>query len=187
MFTGNPFSQRELLEFQRQFRPDTCPYALMGANHLFERSLQAGRWQRGVQWLLGRQRSTLYDLEDVKARTRVTHSHYCGVRAVPVSQIRGTDGRLQDFDGEFHPLQERVKYRWVSVAAAWFQDHGLPAVELVKVRNLYFVIDGHHRVSVARSLHKQDIDAIVTEWEVAGLLPWESGATAALEKPAFAA
>jgi hypothetical protein len=39
----------------------------------------------------------------------------------------------------------------------------MPPVDLVKVGEIYFVRDGHHRVSVARALGRTDIDANVTE------------------------
>jgi hypothetical protein len=39
----------------------------------------------------------------------------------------------------------------------------MPPVSLYKVGDLYFVRDGHHRVSVAKSQGRDDIDAYVTE------------------------
>ena len=39
----------------------------------------------------------------------------------------------------------------------------LPPVDLMKIGEIYFVRDGHHRVSVARALGARDIDAYVTE------------------------
>jgi hypothetical protein len=39
----------------------------------------------------------------------------------------------------------------------------MPPVDLVRVGEIYFVRDGHHRVSVARALGRSDIDAYVTE------------------------
>ena len=39
----------------------------------------------------------------------------------------------------------------------------MPPVELLKVGDIYFVRDGHHRVSVARALGRADIDAYVTD------------------------
>jgi hypothetical protein len=78
-----------------------------------------------------------------------------------------------DFDSQFQPLNARVRERWLSVAAAWYQGLGLPAVELVKIGRYYFVLDGNHRVSVARAMGKLEIDAEVIELQVTGRLPWE--------------
>ena len=87
-------------------------------------------------------------------------------------RIQGSEGRCRDFDRGFAPLQDHTRERWLSVAVAWLQGHALPAVDLVEVGELYFVRDGHHRISVARALGCVDIDASVTVWEAAGPLPW---------------
>jgi hypothetical protein len=39
----------------------------------------------------------------------------------------------------------------------------MPPVDLVRIGQIYFVRDGHHRISVARALGRTDIDAYVTE------------------------
>ena len=44
---------------------------------------------------------------------------------------------------------------------------------LVEVAGLYFVVDSHHRISVARVLGEREIQAVVTIWQVAGPLPWK--------------
>jgi hypothetical protein len=48
----------------------------------------------------------------------------------------------------------------------------------VQIGNLYFVRDGHHRISVARALGQRSIEAKVTVWQVTGPLPWQAGAAA---------
>jgi len=60
----------------------------------------------------------------------------------------------------------------------------LPPVELVQVGDVYFVRDGHHRISVARTVGQRDIEAEVTVWHVDGPLPWEE--PLATESPQFA-
>ena len=42
-----------------------------------------------------------------------------------------------------------------------------------ELQPVYFVRDGHHRISVARARGQRAIDAVVTVWDVAGPLPWE--------------
>jgi hypothetical protein len=46
------------------------------------------------------------------------------------------------------------------------QDIGLPAIDLLQVGDTYFVRDGHHRISVARALGADYIDANVTVLEI---------------------
>ena len=48
----------------------------------------------------------------------------------------------------------------------------LPPVSLYKVGGFYFVLDGHHRVSVARFHGVEWIDAYVTEFGATGGGVW---------------
>jgi len=98
--------------------------------------------------------------------------------------IRGSEGRCQDFDADFRPLKELSRERWMAIAAAWKLGTELPPVQLVQIRDLYFVRDGHHRISVARAMRQENIDAEVTVWEVVGTLPWEQPARARRSLPA---
>lgn len=69
---------------------------------------------------------------------------------VPLSQIVGTAARACDFDAEFKLVNRQLRDRWHSVAS--MLDRGSePPVDLVRLGELYFVVDGHHRVSVARA------------------------------------
>jgi hypothetical protein len=79
--------------------------------------------------------------------------------SVPISQIKGTLGRSDDFDTSFNPLHERSRSRWVSILTAMLMGSSMPAVELVKVGSDYYVQDGHHRISVAHSLGQEAIEA----------------------------
>jgi len=78
---------------------------------------------------------------------------------VPIRQIKGTLGRSADFDLSFNPLRESSRTRWVSVATAMRSGLPLPPVELVKAGDGYYVRDGHHRISVAKSLDQESIEA----------------------------
>jgi hypothetical protein len=104
---------------------------------------------------------------------QVRGRHYGGIKCVSLNQIYGSMNRTGDFDHHFHPLDDRLRDRWVSVAMAQSQDIPLPPVSLVQVGACYFVEDGHHRVSVARALGQIAVEAEVTVWDVHGVLPWE--------------
>jgi hypothetical protein len=86
-----------------------------------------------------------------------------GYRVVQLDQIVGSVDRGRDFDRRFRPTSGRSRSRWEQIAAAARRGEAFPPVDLVKVGELYFVRDGHHRVSVARALGRTDIDAYVTE------------------------
>jgi hypothetical protein len=78
---------------------------------------------------------------------------------VPLSKIVGTEGRDEDFDADFHPLNAHDRERWISVAAARRMGIILPAVDLLRVGDEFYVRDGHHRISVARMMGQVEIDA----------------------------
>jgi len=99
--------------------------------------------------------------------------YYAGLKEVLIADIRGTEGRVEDFDDRFNPLSQRTRDRWLNIAIARMSGSALPAVELIQIGDCYFVRDGHHRISVAQAMGGQVLDAEVTVWQVNGLLPWE--------------
>ena len=86
-----------------------------------------------------------------------------GLQVAPLDQIVGSVDRGRDFDRRFRPTSGRSRSRWEQIAAAARRGESFPPIDLVKVGELYFVRDGHHRASVARALGRTDIDAYVTE------------------------
>ena len=90
------------------------------------------------------------------------------MRTVLVSQIGGSVGRCSEFDGDFMPLKASAEDRWKRIDRAFHRGEVLPPVSLYKVGGFYFVLDGHHRVSVAAYHGVKWIDAEVTEF-AAGL------------------
>jgi hypothetical protein len=100
--------------------------------------------------------------EVVEALGRIGQ-HDVGLEVVPLDAIVGTVDRAVDFDRGFRPTSARLRSRWERIASAQRRGESLPPVSLYKIGDLYFVRDGHHRVSVAKSLGRDDIDAYVTE------------------------
>jgi hypothetical protein len=86
-----------------------------------------------------------------------------GAAVVPLDAIVGTVDRQREFDRRFRPTSGRVRSRWEHIAAAMRRGDSLPPVDLLRIGEIYFVRDGHHRVSVARALKLTDIDAYVTD------------------------
>src|SRR5947209_9892422 len=101
--------------------------------------------------------------EEVIAALGFESERALGYRVVPLNAIVGTVDRARDFDRRFRPTSGRVRSRWENIAAAMRRGESLPPVDLLRVGELYFVRDGHHRVSVAIALGRADIDAYVTE------------------------
>jgi uncharacterized ParB-like nuclease family protein len=120
----------------------------------------------------------LLDLKEIEASCNIADRSPAGLRTVPVKQIRGSEGRVSDFDRDFNPLQDRTQERWLGIATARRRGKDLPPVHLVQVDDLYFVLDGHHRISVAQALGQKYMEAQVTIWQVEGRRPWEIPAPA---------
>jgi hypothetical protein len=132
------------------------------AMDLFNRVVAKGRARQLLFFFL-RRKGKLIHLNDLDVP--LVSSSELGLRIVLINHICGTLGRMNDFDLQFHPLTERLRDRWVSVATAHLEGIGLPAVELIQVRDKYYVQDGHHRISVAKALGQDEIDAKVTFWK----------------------
>jgi hypothetical protein len=86
-----------------------------------------------------------------------------GSEVVALDAIVGTVDRDRDFDRSFRPTSGRVRSRWENIAAATRRGEPMPPVDLLRIGEIYFVRDGHHRVSVSRALGRHDIDANVTD------------------------
>ena len=112
----------------------------------------------------------LLPLDEAERRLRPFNRSYVGMRAIPVRQIVGTDGRGRDFDREFLPRRPDVATRWRRVEQA-FPEGGFPPIVAYLIGDAYFVVDGHHRVAVARQRGMSTIDAEVTELRARWHLP----------------
>ncbi len=106
----------------------------------------------------------LISFETVRRSLKIFGESYRGMHAVPVDHIVGSASlRYHDFDRAFLPTQTFTKSRWRSIDQAYYEDVGLPPVKLYQAGEVYFVRDGHHRVSVARERGQAFIDAEVIE------------------------
>jgi len=142
------------------------------AVRLYERVYRHGRMARLLAWLR-RRPYQLLNLTMVKQQCQISNQYHLGLQTAQLNQIRGSADRSHDFDLDFHPRQNHSRQRWVSVAMVWLAGEPLPPVELIQVGNIYFVEDGHHRISVAKAMGQLEIDAEVKAWQVKGALPWD--------------
>jgi hypothetical protein len=86
-----------------------------------------------------------------------------GLRVIRLDSIVGSVDRGRDFDRRFRPTSGRVRERWERLALAARRGESIPPIEVYRVGDLHFIIDGHHRVSVAYAMRLSTIDAHVTE------------------------
>jgi hypothetical protein len=90
-----------------------------------------------------------------------------GVVSIELDSIVGTVDRGRDFDRSFRPTSHRVRQRWERIAAAMRRGESMPPISVYRLGDFHFVEDGHHRVSVARHLGRDRIDARVVEMRTA--------------------
>lgn len=101
--------------------------------------------------------------------------YYKGMQTIPVNKIIGSESRYHDFSSAFYPKNVYLKNRWESIDAARLDDVILPPISVYKLGEWYFVRDGNHRVSVARTKGVEFIDAEVVE--LTSKIPLEEGIT----------
>lgn len=101
--------------------------------------------------------------EEVVAALGRVGEHDLGEQVIPLDTIVGTVDRPRGFDRSFRPTSGQVRARWERIAGAMRRGDPLPAIDVYRVGEVHFVRDGHHRVSVARALGLNDINARVIE------------------------
>jgi nucleotide-binding universal stress UspA family protein len=128
---------------------------------------QAARQKAGLQEILSRVTGKSNDLlsyEEVAGKLRLNIRTERGNKSIPLDAIAGSVGRNTDFTRTFLPLRNDDRQRWARVKAAFDTDPaGLPPIEVYQVGQVYFVIDGNHRVSIARQEKLDTIEAHVIE------------------------
>lgn len=129
---------------------------------LFSTMMMNGKLHR-INNTLRRKSTRLLDQTASRCATSIPNQHYAGHKSVPIDRIQGSEGRTEDFDNVFYPLHDRLLSRWLNVAAVRLAGEDLPPVELIHTGGIYFVRDGHHRISVAKALGEAYIDAEVID------------------------
>ena len=110
---------------------------------------------------LSPEEASLISLNDVKQMIKPINETYVGMKVIPIEKIVGSEGRYKDFDNRFFPKSSHLKNRWEHVDEAAIKSINLPPIKVYEIAGLYFVRDGNHRVSVAKSRGTEFIDAEV--------------------------
>ncbi len=118
----------------------------------------------------------LLSFDEVKSALGAVEQVYLGMRTVPVEKIVGSVGRHRDFDRAFLPSKGDLGTRWKRIDQLMQRAEELPPISLYKIGDAYFVRDGNHRVSVARQIGVEMIDAEVIE--LRSRVPIDSALTA---------
>ncbi len=132
------------------------------------------RRQAALESLLARlsgQSAELLSFDDVVDKLGLSGQSDAGTRQVPIEAIIGSVGRYRDFSRTFLPRTGEDEERWVGVSTAARHVGDLPPVQLYSLNDSYFVLDGNHRISIARSQGLDFIDAHVIEVQTRVPLP----------------
>jgi hypothetical protein len=108
--------------------------------------------------------SEMLPFEDVVEALGRRGQQDLGIQLIPIDSIVGTvDRRHGEFDRSFLPANPSVRARWERIAEARRRGEAMPPIEVYRLGELYFVVDGHHRVSVARAMGDTEIEAHVID------------------------
>jgi uncharacterized ParB-like nuclease family protein len=113
----------------------------------------------------------LLSFEDVRSGLHLVQKIDRGLQEIPLNRIRGSVGRYDDFTSAFLPRKKHLRQRWERVDVAMMAGK-TPPIDVYQVGESYFVLDGNHRVSIARQHGLETIEAYVKEFSTPyGLSP----------------
>jgi nucleotide-binding universal stress UspA family protein len=124
------------------------------------------RQKAAIEGILARitgKSTALLSYEEIRQKLRAIESNKTVLRDIPLDAIVGSVGRNKDFSRSFLPLFDSDQDRWARVMAGATGPTGLPPIEVYQIGEVFFVLDGNHRVSVARELGAPTIQAFVRE------------------------
>jgi len=128
----------------------------------FHRARRRAVIERILATLSGRS-ADLLSYEDVLKKLKEKGRASRGLKDIPLDAIVGSVGRYNDFTRTFLPRRDEDIHRWTRVQMAMSGLAGVPPIEVYQIGDAYFVLDGNHRVSVARQMGATHIQAYVTE------------------------
>ncbi len=85
------------------------------------------------------------------------------ISSVPLNQIVGSVGKCSAFNSEFSLRSHVPQGRLISIKQAMRKGKSLPPVNLYKINEEYYVMDGNHRVAAAKELDRFEIVAKIVE------------------------
>jgi hypothetical protein len=128
----------------------------------FGRARRQEAYRRLSQVAGRREQRPLLSLDEVSKRLGAIEQTYVGIRPIPVDAIVGTVSRVDDFDRDFLPKRSKIQERWQQVEESW-PDGDFPPIVVYEIDDRYFVVDGHHRVAIAKQRGIEMIDAEITQ------------------------
>src|SRR5271157_3809335 len=134
----------------------------MATSEDFERA----RFRADLEQVIARLTGKPIDLlayEDVRQKLRAEPTGRRELKDIPIAAVVGSAGRRADFTRGFLPRRDSDADRWTHIQNKMLEMAGLPPIEAYQIGDAYFVLDGNHRLSVARQLGADHIEAWVRE------------------------
>ncbi len=143
---------------------DNSPIEFNRAIEDFKSARSKAEFQRLWSTITGKS-ETLLPYDEISKKLHASGLSSKGLKEIPIDSIVGSVNRYQDFNRNFLPLHDEDMQRWARVKAAMTSpgSSGLPPIRVYKIGEVYFVLDGNHRVSIARQMGIESIEAYVTE------------------------
>ena len=137
----------------------------------FERARRREAYRRFAALVSGRGRR-LPELDEIRDRIRLFDQNYVGIRPIEVNRIVGTAGQRTEFTKDWLPARDdvRVRDRWIELERA-FPEGAFPPIQVYEFNGKYYVVDGHHRVALAKQKGVEFIDAEITQLRTPYALP----------------
>ena len=107
--------------------------------------------------------NVILPFDEVVAALGFRSERRLGLQTIQLNTVVGTVDSTRDFDRRFRPTTGRVRERWERLALAQRRGEAIPPIDVYRIGDLYFVQDGHHRVSIAIATGAKTIEAYVTE------------------------
>lgn len=128
----------------------------------FEKARRQAAIEQVTALIRGRD-TRMLPFDAIRSYLRQQNPLYRGIMDVPIKQVVGSVGRYKEFTRQFLPLDDSIQERWIGVDSL-AQTQGWPPIELYQVGDVYFVVDGNHRLSVARQLDVPTVEAHVWQF-----------------------
>ena len=149
-------------------------YPRADARDDFDRALRQARWAQLTGWLTGRpasddrlpvlgQVTIVAGAGDSPAAGPAGRPRRASQEAVPIERIVGSVEPIMCFDRQFRPTSQLPRERFERIAADIRSGRGMEPVELYRCDGDYYVLDGHHRIAVARAHGERSVWATVTD------------------------
>lgn len=128
----------------------------------FRRARRKAALQEIISRLTGHS-NALLSFEEARQRLRASGKEIRGLESIPLDAIIGSVGRYTEFNRNFLPRRDAQSRRWAKVKSVLRDLDEMPPIQVYQIGEAYFVLDGNHRVSIARERGLTHVQAYVTE------------------------